>query len=264
MGGGHHTSYAAITNSIRQHDPAIERWYNMREDIYKNFRFTPYAARRVLLWGVAVPAVTVYVLYDHMLMSLRNPKAGSTPTPPLRKSIPTVTSSPATGLQPTTPSALATEISITSNSLVTNDAGSVQPSVSSSFTASPNTATDSGSSSKINRTALIGIIVGGSAFILLIFLIALFYILRRRKRRRGLPDKLPPSTVDEESKPPIHQEPSKPVSFEQPRKRSIGEGPVYEAVNHEAQDSPIHPNPAFLHEKDKELSSEATTPNMRH
>ncbi|PVG02695.1 hypothetical protein CPB86DRAFT_772475 [Serendipita vermifera] len=57
MGGGHHTI---------KHDPAIERWYNMREDIYKNFRFTPYAARRVLLWGVAVPAVTVYVLYDHM------------------------------------------------------------------------------------------------------------------------------------------------------------------------------------------------------
>jgi hypothetical protein len=41
-----------------------------REDIYKKFRFTPYATRRVLLWGVGVPALTLYVLYDHMVCIL--------------------------------------------------------------------------------------------------------------------------------------------------------------------------------------------------
>jgi hypothetical protein len=41
-----------------------------REDIYKGFRFTPYATRRVLLWGVAVPALTLYLIYDNMV-SLR-------------------------------------------------------------------------------------------------------------------------------------------------------------------------------------------------
>ncbi|CCA71089.1 hypothetical protein PIIN_05024 [Serendipita indica DSM 11827] len=56
MGGGH--------NSLK-HDPAIEKWYQMREDIYKGFRFTPYATRRVLLWGVAVPALTFYIVYDN-------------------------------------------------------------------------------------------------------------------------------------------------------------------------------------------------------
>jgi hypothetical protein len=40
---------------------------SQREDIYKGFRFTPYATRRVLLWGVAVPALTLYLVYDNMV-----------------------------------------------------------------------------------------------------------------------------------------------------------------------------------------------------
>lgn len=35
-----------------------------REDIYKGFRFTPYATRRVLVWGLAVPVLTLYLLND--------------------------------------------------------------------------------------------------------------------------------------------------------------------------------------------------------
>ncbi|KIM21756.1 hypothetical protein M408DRAFT_332012 [Serendipita vermifera MAFF 305830] len=70
MAGGHHNL---------RHDPAIERWYQMREDIYKNFRFTPYATRRVLIWGLAVPALTLYLLHDQAFKwDLRGKKHGET------------------------------------------------------------------------------------------------------------------------------------------------------------------------------------------
>ncbi|KAF8710414.1 Nadh ubiquinone oxidoreductase, partial [Rhizoctonia solani] len=36
-------------------DPAIERWGAMRDNLWKGFRMTPYAAPRVILWLGAVP-----------------------------------------------------------------------------------------------------------------------------------------------------------------------------------------------------------------
>ncbi|EUC67304.1 transmembrane protein, putative, partial [Rhizoctonia solani AG-3 Rhs1AP] len=36
-------------------DPAIERWAAMRDNLWKGFRMTPYAAPRVTLWLGVVP-----------------------------------------------------------------------------------------------------------------------------------------------------------------------------------------------------------------
>ncbi|KAJ1310136.1 hypothetical protein OPQ81_006881 [Rhizoctonia solani] len=36
-------------------DPAIERWGAMRDNLWKGFRMTPYAAPRVTLWLGVVP-----------------------------------------------------------------------------------------------------------------------------------------------------------------------------------------------------------------
>jgi len=33
----------------------------MREEIYRNFRFTPSVTRKVLMWAVAVPVITYYI-----------------------------------------------------------------------------------------------------------------------------------------------------------------------------------------------------------
>ncbi|KAG8745301.1 hypothetical protein FRC10_008317 [Ceratobasidium sp. 414] len=36
-------------------DPAIERWGAMRDNLWRGFRMTPYAARKVTLWLGIVP-----------------------------------------------------------------------------------------------------------------------------------------------------------------------------------------------------------------
>ncbi|KAI5451081.1 hypothetical protein NCC49_001959 [Naganishia albida] len=38
-------------------DPSIERWNAMRENVYKNFRFTSTSSRQVLVFGAVVPAL---------------------------------------------------------------------------------------------------------------------------------------------------------------------------------------------------------------
>jgi len=57
MGGSHHTVKI---------DPAIERWNQMREDVYKGFRFTPYTTRKVLTWAVVVPGIVGYIVYTNV------------------------------------------------------------------------------------------------------------------------------------------------------------------------------------------------------
>ncbi|KDQ18119.1 hypothetical protein BOTBODRAFT_29445 [Botryobasidium botryosum FD-172 SS1] len=46
MAGGHQTL---------KHDPAIERWYLMRENVYQHFKLTPVVTRKVVAWGLAAP-----------------------------------------------------------------------------------------------------------------------------------------------------------------------------------------------------------------
>ncbi|KAF8610809.1 hypothetical protein BDV93DRAFT_550592 [Ceratobasidium sp. AG-I] len=36
-------------------DPAIERWGAMRDNLWRGFRMTPYAARKVTIWLGVVP-----------------------------------------------------------------------------------------------------------------------------------------------------------------------------------------------------------------
>lgn len=36
-------------------DPAIERWGVMRDNLWRGFRMTPYATRKVVLWLGVVP-----------------------------------------------------------------------------------------------------------------------------------------------------------------------------------------------------------------
>ncbi|KAI0811191.1 hypothetical protein BC629DRAFT_1589925 [Irpex lacteus] len=38
-------------------DPAIERWVQMREDVYKNFRFTPKAAITSIVGMIVFPGL---------------------------------------------------------------------------------------------------------------------------------------------------------------------------------------------------------------
>jgi len=40
-----------------KHDPAVERWYQMREDMYKNFRFTRSATRTSVILMVVIPGM---------------------------------------------------------------------------------------------------------------------------------------------------------------------------------------------------------------
>ncbi|KAF8527052.1 hypothetical protein JB92DRAFT_3107844 [Gautieria morchelliformis] len=47
-GEGHHAL---------KHDPAIERWYQMRENMYKDFRFTRSATRTSLILMVVIPGM---------------------------------------------------------------------------------------------------------------------------------------------------------------------------------------------------------------
>lgn len=42
-------------------DPAIERWAYMRENVYRNFKFTPTVVKRAVTLGVVVPGLVYYV-----------------------------------------------------------------------------------------------------------------------------------------------------------------------------------------------------------
>jgi len=42
-------------------DPAIERWYTMRESIHQGFRFTRYNTPAILFYAVAVPVGMYYL-----------------------------------------------------------------------------------------------------------------------------------------------------------------------------------------------------------
>ncbi|KAF8580699.1 hypothetical protein K439DRAFT_1356393, partial [Ramaria rubella] len=50
-----------------QHDPAIERWYQMREDMYKHFRFTRSATRTGLVLMVIIPGLLGWAASRHDL-----------------------------------------------------------------------------------------------------------------------------------------------------------------------------------------------------
>ncbi|GAA5991430.1 hypothetical protein JCM11641_005279 [Rhodosporidiobolus odoratus] len=49
MAGGH-GGYQPV-----KHDPGMEAWNYMRENVWRHFRFTRVTARQSLLWGVLVP-----------------------------------------------------------------------------------------------------------------------------------------------------------------------------------------------------------------
>ncbi|WVR04076.1 hypothetical protein IAU60_001075 [Kwoniella sp. DSM 27419] len=42
-------------------DPAIERWSQMRENVYQHFKFTRRATRQVFTWGLLVPATIALI-----------------------------------------------------------------------------------------------------------------------------------------------------------------------------------------------------------
>ncbi|PAV24393.1 transmembrane [Pyrrhoderma noxium] len=48
-------------HGVLKHDPAIERWNKMREDVYKNFRWTKATTRTAVLSMIVIPALTVYI-----------------------------------------------------------------------------------------------------------------------------------------------------------------------------------------------------------
>lgn len=52
MAGGHET--------LRK-DPAIERWVEMRHDLYKNFKWNGKTTRAAITWGLAVPVALYYL-----------------------------------------------------------------------------------------------------------------------------------------------------------------------------------------------------------
>lgn len=41
-----------------------------REDVYKGFRFTPYATRKVLTWAVLVPGIVGYMVYTNLVRTI--------------------------------------------------------------------------------------------------------------------------------------------------------------------------------------------------
>ncbi|GMK54547.1 hypothetical protein CspeluHIS016_0111330 [Cutaneotrichosporon spelunceum] len=51
------------------HDPAIDRWAAMRENVYQHFKFSRSATTKVMTWAVIVPVITfaVAVAYDDKL-----------------------------------------------------------------------------------------------------------------------------------------------------------------------------------------------------
>ncbi|KAL7419761.1 hypothetical protein Q5752_005677 [Cryptotrichosporon argae] len=59
-GDGHH-GHAPV-----RFDPALERWSQMRENVYQHFTFTRRATRHVMLWGLVFPAAIagVAMAYD--------------------------------------------------------------------------------------------------------------------------------------------------------------------------------------------------------
>ncbi|WVF66705.1 hypothetical protein IAT40_001447 [Kwoniella sp. CBS 6097] len=42
-------------------DPAIERWSQMRENVFQHFKFTKKTTRQVFTWGLVVPATIALI-----------------------------------------------------------------------------------------------------------------------------------------------------------------------------------------------------------
>ncbi|EIN07566.1 hypothetical protein PUNSTDRAFT_135092 [Punctularia strigosozonata HHB-11173 SS5] len=45
-----------------RHDPAIDRWNSMRENVYLHYKWTPRATRTVLIGAVVIPTLLYYTL----------------------------------------------------------------------------------------------------------------------------------------------------------------------------------------------------------
>ncbi|KAH9857721.1 hypothetical protein C2E23DRAFT_720059, partial [Lenzites betulinus] len=56
-------------------DPAVERWNNMREAVYKNFRFNSRTARQSILGMVVFPA-TIFAIAYHQDWDWRGKRKG--------------------------------------------------------------------------------------------------------------------------------------------------------------------------------------------
>lgn len=157
------------------------------------------------------------------------------------------------------PQCLLVLISTNSLTTVIADGGQINPSASS--TLEPAATAGTNDNSKINRTTLIGIIAGSAGFVVLVLVLAILFILRRRRKRRRV--ERPSSTSSEDNQttqkiPPTLRGPS----LEQPPRRSAGDGHAYEAVAFGTNNSTLLPAPIYYN--DKEVSSEATTPNLRN
>ncbi|KIM23946.1 hypothetical protein M408DRAFT_332013 [Serendipita vermifera MAFF 305830] len=146
---------------------------------------------------------------------------------------------------------------------VVANGGQVNPPASSDLSQAGSN--DSSNAAQISRTALIGIIAGSAGFVVLVVVLALIFLLRRRrKRRRAQPAAADSSSESEENqvaqkKPPTLRGPSQ----DQPPRRSTGDGHVYEAVGYGTNNTALlSAAPTYYHDKD--VSSEATTPNQRH
>ncbi|AFR99005.2 hypothetical protein J008_06999 [Cryptococcus neoformans] len=73
-------------------DPAIERWSQMRENVYQHFRFTPQKTRQVFTYALLLPALVAGIswAYDKKYDWAGKQKGSSllanTPAKPLPKS----------------------------------------------------------------------------------------------------------------------------------------------------------------------------------
>lgn len=59
-----------LLSFLPQIDPAIERWNSMRENVYKNFRFTSKTSRQVFVYGAVVPALIGAICYYNDVSAL--------------------------------------------------------------------------------------------------------------------------------------------------------------------------------------------------
>ncbi|KAG8835945.1 hypothetical protein FRC18_012108 [Serendipita sp. 400] len=141
--------------------------------------------------------------------------------------------------------------SFTSSSTLTT--ASSEPVTASSAVPSPSNA------SKLNKSALIGIVAGSASLFLLVCIAATLFVWRRRRRRRANSEETPPRTELVSEKRPSH---SRGPSHDIVPRPSGGERPIYEPIVDEPQTATIVPSPTTLH-YNKAESMESATPNLR-
>ncbi|KAH7103777.1 hypothetical protein BKA62DRAFT_694636 [Auriculariales sp. MPI-PUGE-AT-0066] len=56
--------HGSDSNPRSQIDPAIEQWSQMRENVYRNFKFTRPVTKRIFGLAILVPTVTYLVAVD--------------------------------------------------------------------------------------------------------------------------------------------------------------------------------------------------------